>query len=185
MPRGYVGKMLWVNLSENELRDEILDQGICRQFVGGYGLGARILYDRQQPGVDPLSPENNIGIITGPLTGTAAIGGSRYTLVSKSPLTGGWGDANSGGYFGPYLKFAGYDAVFVTGAAERPVYLFINNGRPELRDAGHLWGKDCYETEDILMSELGRGVKVLSIGQAGEKMVRFASVMNDRGSVAQ
>jgi len=184
MSRGYQEKILWVDLSENEFKEEILDEEICRQFVGGYGLGAKILYDRQQPGADPLSADNNIGIITGPLTGTAAIGGSRYTLVGKSPLTGGWGDANSGGYFGPYLKFAGYDAVFVAGAAKKPVYLFINNGRPELRDANHLWGKDCYETEDILIAELGRGVKVACIGQAGENMVRFAAVMNDHGRAA-
>lgn len=176
--------MLWVDLSENSLKDEVLDEELCRQFVGGYGLGARILYDRQEPNADPLGDENTVGILTGPLTGTAAIGGSRYTLVGKSPLTGGWGDANSGGYFGPYLKFSGYDAVFVTGSAKKPVYLLIQNGRPELRDASHLWGKDCYETEDILVSELGRGVKVLCIGQAGENMVRFAAVMNDRGRAA-
>ncbi|MFC1863646.1 aldehyde ferredoxin oxidoreductase family protein, partial [Thermodesulfobacteriota bacterium] len=180
----YLGKILWVDLSKNELKDEILEEELCRRFVGGYGIGARILYDRQKPGVDPLGADNTIGIITGPLTGTAAIGGSRYTLVGKSPLTGGWGDANSGGYFGPYLKFAGYDAVFVTGASEKPVYLLVNNGHPELHDAGHLWGKDCYETEDILISGLGRGVKVVCIGPAGEKMVRFASVMNDRGRAA-
>jgi aldehyde:ferredoxin oxidoreductase len=184
MARGYTGKMLWVDLTENELKDEILDEGVCKQFVGGYGLGAKILYDRQQPRVDPLGTNNNVGIITGPLTGTAAIGGSRYTLVGKSPLTNGWGDANSGGYFGPYLKFAGYDAVFVTGKAQKPVYLFIHDGRPELRDATHFWGKDCYETEDIFQSELGRGVKVICIGQAGENMVRFAAVMNDRGRAA-
>jgi aldehyde:ferredoxin oxidoreductase len=182
--RGYTGKMLWVDLSENRLQDETLDEGLCRRFVGGYGLGARILYDRQEPKGDPLGAGSTLGILTGPLTGTAAIGGSRYTLVGKSPLTNGWGDANSGGYFGPYLKFAGYDAVFVTGKAPGPVYLFIHEGRPELRDATHLWGKDCYETEDILQSELGRGVKVLCIGQAGENRVRFAAVMNDRGRAA-
>lgn len=184
MARGYAGKTLWVDLSEHKLKNEIPDEDLHRRFVGGYGLGARVLYDRQRPEVDPLGPENTAGILTGPLTGTAAIGGSRYTLLGKSPLTGGWGDANSGGYFGPCLKFAGYDAVFVTGAAEKPVYLFIDNGRPELRDASHLWGKDCYETEDILVSELGRGIKVLCIGQAGENMVRFAAVMNDRGRAA-
>jgi aldehyde:ferredoxin oxidoreductase len=83
MARGYTGKMIWVDLTENELKDEILDEGVCKQFVGGYGLGAKILYDRQQPRVDPLGTNNNVGIITGPLTGTAAIGGSRYTLVGK------------------------------------------------------------------------------------------------------
>ena len=181
---GYSGKALWVDLSEKKLKDEILEEGLCRSFLGGYGLGARILYDRMSPGIDPLGPENILGIVTGPLTGTATIGGSRYTMVGKSPLTGGWGDANSGGHFGPCLKFAGYDAVFVTGAAKNPVYLFINNGHAELRDAGHLWGKDCYETEDILVSEMGRRARVSCIGPAGEKMARIAAVMNDRGRAA-
>lgn len=184
MARGYLGKMLWVDLSTKELRDENLDEELCRRFLGGYGIGSRILYDRLKSGADPLGPENVIGIITGPLTGTPAIGGSRYTIVGKSPLTGGWGDANSGGYFGPYLKFAGYDAVFVTGVSENPVYLYIKDSNPELRDASHLWGRDSYETEDIIISELGQGVKTVSIGQAGEKMVRFAAIMNDHGRAA-
>ena len=98
---------------------------------------------------------SDLGFLTGPLTGTPALGGSRYTVVGKSPLTGGWGDANSGGDFGPYLKFAGYDALFFTGISKKPVY-FVNEGRAEIRDALHLWGKNCYETEDILKSELGR-----------------------------
>src|SRR4030043_1843915 len=156
MARGYMGKMLIVNLSRNELRDEVLDEELARQFIGGYGIGARILFSRQKGGVDPLRPDNIFGILTGPFTGTPALSGTRYTVVGKSPLTGGWGDANSGGYLGARLKFAGYDAVFFTGISEKLVYLFINNGKAELRDAAHLWGKDTRQTEDILKAELGK-----------------------------
>jgi len=112
--RGYMGKILWADLSRGELKDEVLDEKLCREFIGGYGIGARLIYSRQKPGVDPLGPENILGFMTGPLTGTDAPFGSRYTVVGKSPLTGGWGDANSGGDWGPWLKFAGYDGVFVT-----------------------------------------------------------------------
>ena len=142
MARGFAGKMLWVDLTKKELKDEALDEELGRQFLGGYGLGARIIFSRQKPGVDPLGPDNILGLTTGILTGTPAIGGSRFIVVGKSPLTGGWGDANGGGNVGPFLKFAGYDAVFFTGIAEKPVYLYIDNGRAEIRDAGNLWGKD-------------------------------------------
>ena len=114
---GMMEKILWVDLSTGEMRDEPLDEKTARMYLGGYGLGARILFDRQKPGVDPLGPEATLGFVTGLLTGTDGVGGSRYVVVGKSPLTGGWGDANSGGDFGPGLKFAGYDAVFVTGVA--------------------------------------------------------------------
>ncbi len=179
-----MGKMLWVDLSKKELKDEVLDEELGRQFIGGYGLGARVLFSRQKAGADPLGPDNILGIITGPHTGTPALGGSRYMVVAKSPLTGTWGDANSGGYFGPNLKFAGYDAVFFTGISAKPVYLFIDNGQPELRDAAHLWGKDTFQTEDILRSELGKDVEVACIGPSGEKLSLIAAVMNNRGRAA-
>jgi len=159
MAGGYMGRILFVNLSTGEIQEEILGENICRDFIGGYGIGARILYDRQAARVDALGPDNTLGLITGPLTGTPATTGTRYQAVGKSPLTGGWGDANSGGFFGPYLKFAGYDAVFFNGIAERPVYLFIDNGKAGLRDASHIWGKDTYETEDTLKAELGNGLE--------------------------
>ena len=182
--RGYAGKTLWVDLSRGKLEDEALDEGLCRQFIGGYGLGARILFSRQKAGVDPLGPNNILGLTTGMLTGTPSISASRYIMVGKSPLTGGWGDANSGGNVGPYLKFAGYDNIFFTGIAEKPVYLFINNGKAELRDASHLMGKDTFQTEDILKSELGKDTEVACIGPAGEKVARIAAVMNNKGRAA-
>jgi aldehyde:ferredoxin oxidoreductase len=184
MARGYIGKMLWVDLSNHQWKDEVLDEKVCRRFIGGYGLGARLIYSWQKAHVDPLGHDSILGILTGPLTGTATLGGSRYAVVGKSPLTGGWGDANSGGDFGPYLKFAGYDAVFFTGRSEKPIYLFIHDGQAELRDAAHLWSKDCYETEDILKSELGKNVKVACIGPSGERLALIAAVMNDRGRAA-
>ncbi|MFP3975702.1 MAG: aldehyde ferredoxin oxidoreductase family protein [Dehalococcoidia bacterium] len=184
MLAGYMGKMLWADLSRGTLEDEPLNEELCRNFLGGYGLGAKITFDRQKPGVDPLGPENTLGIVTGPFTGTPAVVGSRYTVVGKSPLTHGWGDANSGGSFAPYLKFAGYDAVFFTGISDKPVYLFIDNGKAELRDAGHIWGKDSFETEDALKAELGNDVELICIGPAGENVSLISAVMNNKGRAA-
>jgi len=184
MAGGYMGKILLVDLSTNEIRDEALKEEVCRDFIGGYGLGARILYSRQRGGADPLGPENTIGFVTGPLTGVRGMFGSRYTVVGKSPLTGGWGDANSGGSFGPNLKFAGYDAVFFTGIAPKPVYLFIDDGKAELKDAGHLWGRDSNESEDMIRSESGKKVHFAGIGPAGEKLSLISCVMNDKGRAA-
>ncbi len=181
MTRGYMGKLLFVNLSTGEIREEAPEESLYRDFIGGYGIGARIIYSRQRGGVDPLGPENTLGLVTGPLTGTPATMGCRYQAMAKSPLTGGWGDANSGGDFGPHLKFAGYDGVFFTGVSAKPVYLFIDNGKAELRDANHLWGKDTCETEDILKNELGEEVRVVSIGPAGEKTSLIACIINNRG----
>ena len=179
-----MGKILSVDLSKGELKDEVLDEKLCRDFIGGYGIGAKILFNRQKAGVDPLGPDNILGILTGPLTASPALSGTRYAVVGKSPLTGTWGDANSGGDFGPYLKFAGYDGIFFTGISEKPVYLYINNGKAELRDATHLWGKDTFETEDILEEELGKDVHVACIGPSGENMSLMAAVMNNKGRAA-
>jgi aldehyde:ferredoxin oxidoreductase len=180
-----MGKILFVDLSKNELKDEALDEKLCRQFIGGYGIGARILFSRQKAGVDPLGPDNTFGILSGPFTGTMALSGTRYTVVGKSPLTGGWGDANSGGYFGAYLKFAGYDAVFFSGISDKPVYLFINNGKAELRDAAHLWGKDTRQTEDILKSELGKDVEIACIGPSGENLSLISAVISRTRTAAR
>jgi aldehyde:ferredoxin oxidoreductase len=185
MARGYMGKMLFVDLSEQKLRDEALDEKLCRQFIGGYGIGARVLFNGQKAGVDPLGPDNRLGILSGPFSGTPAVSGTRYTVVGKSPLTGGWGDANSGGYFGAFMKFAGYDALFFAGISEKPVYLFINNGKAELRDAAHIWGKDTYQTEEILKSELGKDVEVACIGPAGENHSLISAIINRSRTAAR
>ncbi|HEY91785.1 MAG TPA: aldehyde ferredoxin oxidoreductase family protein [Dehalococcoidia bacterium] len=184
MAGGYMGKVLFVNLTNGTLRDEPLDDGLRRDFIGGYGLGARILFSQQKANVDPLGADSIAGFLTGPLTGTPALSGSRYVVVGKSPLTGGWGDANSGGYFGPQLKFAGYDGVFFTGISEKPVYVYLNEGKAELRDASNLWGKDTFETEDTLKSEHGQNIEIACIGPAGEGISLISAVMNNKGRAA-
>jgi aldehyde:ferredoxin oxidoreductase len=184
MAGGYIGKLLFVNLSTGALKEEAPEISLYRDFIGGYGVGARILYSRQKGGVDPLGPDNTLGIVTGPLTGTATPFGCRYVVVGKSPLTGGWGDANCGADFGPYLKFAGYDGIFFTGIAPKPVYLLIDNGKAELKDASHLWGKSTYETEDTLQSAHDRTAKVMSIGPAGEKLSLVSCIITHKGSAA-
>jgi aldehyde:ferredoxin oxidoreductase len=184
MTRGYIGKLLFVNLTDGTIKEETPEEDFYRDFIGGYGIGARILYSRQRGGVDPLGPENILGIMTGPLTGTPTPFGCRYVVVAKSPLTGGWGDANCGADFGPYLKFAGYDGIFLTGIAPKPVYLFIDNGKAELKDASHLWGKSTYETEDILQATHDKTAKVISIGPAGEKLSLVSCIITHKGSAA-
>ena len=184
MAGGYTGKILWVDLTRGKIEIETPEEKFCRDYMGGYGFGVRLLFSRQKAGIDPLGPDNIFGLTTGPFTGTPVLAGSRYTAVAKSPLTGTWGDANSGGFFGPSLKFAGYDAVFFTGISDRPVYLMIENGRAEIRDASHLWGLDSYDTEDSLRAELGKNIESACIGPSGERLSRIASVMNDHGRAA-
>ncbi len=184
MARGYMGKILFVNLSTGEIKEEKPEERLYRDFIGGYGIGSRILYSRQKGGADPLGPENTLGFLTGPLTGTPSTFAGRYAVVAKSPLTGGWGDSNGGGHFAPQIKFAGYDAVFLTGIAEKPVYLFLDDGKAELKDAGHLWGKDCFETEDTLRAELGGGVESVCIGPPGERLSLISCIITRRGAAA-
>lgn len=179
-----MGKILFVNLSTGEITEETPDESLYRDYLGGYGLAAKILYDRMKPGVDPLGPDNILGFVTGILTGTPAIVGTRYVVTGKSPITGGWGDANSGGDFGPYMKFAGVDAVFFTGISEKPVYLYVENGKAELKDAGDLWGKGSYEMETLMKERHGKNAEVSCIGPAGEKMALISCVITKRGAAA-
>ncbi len=182
MFKGYAGRIGFVDLSTGEIKEEELEEKIARDFVGGYGLGVRILFERQKAGVDPLGPENILGFTTGPLTGTPVPSGSRYMTVCKSPLTGGWADANSGGYFGSELKSAGWDAIFISGIAPSPKYLLVTNEEIKLKDASHLWGKDTSETEDILRQELGDPkIRVACIGPASEKLSLISGIVNDKG----
>ena len=185
MEGAYVGKFLTVDLTKGTLQEEALSEDMARNFIGGYGFGARILYNMMKPGVDPLGPDNVLGFISGPLNGTGALFGGRYVVVCKSPVSGGWNDANSGGFFGPELKKAGYDAVFVSGASEKPVYLYIKDGKAEIRDAGGLWGKDSTGTLEALIQETGeKRLRAALIGPAGEKQSLMACVMNDRHRAA-
>jgi len=181
---GYVGRILLADLSRGTVKVFPPDERMCREYLGGYALGARLIWDWQPPGVDPLGPENVLGFVTGPLTGTPAIIGSRYMVVGKSPLTGTWGDANSGGSFGPGLRAAGFDAVFLVGRSERPVYLLLQQGRAELRDARQLWGLETDKVEDALQAELGAGTEVASIGPAGENRSLISGIVNNKGRAA-
>ncbi|MEM3437115.1 MAG: aldehyde ferredoxin oxidoreductase family protein [Nitrososphaerales archaeon] len=182
---GYKGKILRVNLTDSKVSVEPLKEEYIKKFLGGSGIAAKILYDELNPHVDPLSPENKLVFMTGPLTGTLAPGCGRFIIASKSPLTGIWGEAGSAGYWGPELKFAGYDGIIVEGRSENPTYLLINNGNVELKDAKHLWGKDTIETENDLKSELNDPkVRILTIGPAGERLAKIACIVTDGGGVA-
>lgn len=182
---GYMNKVLFVDLTDGSIREETLQENVYRGFIGGPGIGTKILYSHMKAKADPLGPENWLGFVTGPLTGTPVPMSGRYAVVTKSPLTGTIGDANSGGYFGPELKAAGYDAVFFTGISPEPVYLLLREDRAELKDASHLWGKDTAETEELLYSELGdRSFRVACIGPAGELLSLISSVITDKGRAA-
>jgi aldehyde:ferredoxin oxidoreductase len=177
---GYCGKMLFVDLTKGSHEVLALTEEMAKLYIGGYGIGAKVLFERMKPGSDALGPNNIVGFTTGPLTGTGALLSGRYTVVCKSPVTGGWNDANSGGYFGPELKRAGFDAVFVQGASETPVYVWIKDGEVEIKDAAHLWGKDVLETEAALKAELKENrLRAAMIGPAGEKLSLIAAVIND------
>ncbi|QSX09117.1 aldehyde ferredoxin oxidoreductase family protein [Alkalibacter rhizosphaerae] len=177
---GYAGKLLFVDLTKGTMTEESVSEDLAYKYVGGYGIGAKILYERMPAGTDPLGPESMLGFMTGPSNGTKAFFGGRYTVVHKSPVTGGWNDANSGGYFGPELKKAGYDGVFFSGISEKPVYLYINDGKAELRDAAHLWGKDAKETWELLKEETGEPrLRISAIGPSGEKVGLISCPIND------
>jgi aldehyde:ferredoxin oxidoreductase len=187
---GYAGKMLHIDLTSGGIEKKPLDMSFARTYIGGMGFGTRIYLDlvKDDPGFDPLSPANPFVLMTGPLTGIKMDAVARWTVGAKSPLTGFWGEANTGGFFGAHLKFAGYDGIVITGAAKSPVYIFINDEEIEIRDAGKYWGKDTYETNDQMLEDhkpeaKGRG-QVLCIGPAGEKGIRFASIINNKGHAA-
>jgi aldehyde:ferredoxin oxidoreductase len=184
MRGGYMGRMLFIDLSSGKISEELAVDDLYQNFFGGYGIGARILFSRQKAKVDPLGPDAMLGFVAGLLTGTPALFGARYVVVGKSPLTGTWGDANSGGDFGPYLKFAGYDAVFFSGVSPSPVYLSINNCKAELKPADKLWGKDTWETETMLQDELGKDARITCIGPSAEKLSLISCIINNRGRAA-
>lgn len=177
---GYVGRFLRVDLTRGKAMDEKLSRGLAKNYVGGAGIGIRLLFDEVRPRIDPLSPENELMIFTGPYQGTIIPSSGRFHVTTKSPLTGLVGDANSGGHFGPHLKFAGYDGIVIRGRSPKPVYLSIDDGTADVRDADHLWGKNTAEVDKMLKEEIGDDkIRICSIGQAGENLVRFSCIMND------
>jgi len=184
MGKGYIGKVLFVDLTKGGFKEEIIPDEVYEKYLSGTGLASYLLYDRIPAGADPLGPKNIFGLMSGLLTGTGSLFSGRWMAVGKSPLTGGWGDANCGGQFSPAIKRAGYDGIFFTGASKKPVYLFIGDGKKELRDASKLWGKDAVETEELLLEECGHEAKVACIGPAGEKLSLISGICNDKGRIA-
>jgi aldehyde:ferredoxin oxidoreductase len=174
------GKVLRVNLTAGTITEEPLNMKWAQEYLGSRGLATKYLVEETDPKVDPLSPENKMIMTTGPLTGTMASTGGRYSVVTKGPLTNAIACSNSGGFFGAELKFAGWDQIIFEGKSPKPVYLYIENDKAELRDAGHLWGKTCWETEETVKHELHDPlVRVCSIGRAGENQVLYACIVND------
>ncbi|HEX7513840.1 MAG TPA: aldehyde ferredoxin oxidoreductase N-terminal domain-containing protein, partial [Candidatus Methylomirabilis sp.] len=182
---GYAGRLLRVDLSSGKTWTEPLDRARARRYLGGRGLGARILLDEVPRGCDPLGPENRLVFAMGPLAGTFAPGSGRFVVIAKSPATGGFGEAYTGGFVAHELKYAGYDGIVVQGQAPEKVYLSIVNDRVEIRPATHLAGRGTLETEEAIKGEMGdREARIISIGLAGENGVRYACVMNDTDRAA-
>ena len=180
MPNGFADKILYVNLTTRDVRVEEPGEGFYRTYLGGWGIIAHELLKRAPTGVDPFAPENPLIFATGVATGSMAQAAGRHAVGAKSPLTGGFGESDVGGYWGTELKRAGLDAVVVAGASDEPVYLWIKDGGVEIRDASHLWGRETADVQAAIRDELQDDkVRVAQCGPAGEKLVRYACIMHD------
>lgn len=175
--KGFVGKILLVDLTTRKVETRALPDAVYKKYLMGSGLGARLLTDLGDIAADPFDPGNPLVIIPGMFAGTTIPGGTRTSIVSRSPLTGIWGEASVGGTWGSEFRCCGYDGLVILGAASTPVYLWINNDHVEIRGAEKVWGKDTYDAGDLLLAETDPKAKVAAIGQAGENLVRIASVM--------
>jgi aldehyde:ferredoxin oxidoreductase len=185
MAFGYVGKILRVNLSNDKIQVENPEENFYRRYFGGRGFVSYFLLRETKPRLDPLSPDNRLIFATGVLTGAPFSGSGRNSVGAKSPLTGAYGDAEVGGFWGAELKHAGFDAIVVEGKAKTPAYLWVHDGQAEIKDARHLWGKEIGESEEIIRQELGdHTVRTAQIGPSGERLVGFACVINDLGHAA-
>ncbi len=184
---GYAGKILRVDLSNEHISEEVLDEADLRKWVGGVGFGAKYLYEEVPAGVQWDDPENRLVVASGPLGGTRAGGSGTISISTKGCLTNGATSTQANGFMGAYMKFSGYDAVIFQGAARRWVYLYMHDGKAEIRDASRLIGKDTWQTEDLIKTELGyrdREMSVFSIGPAGENLVKFAGIFGDKDHAA-
>ena len=177
MDFGYRKKRVRIDLNNNKVKIEEISDDFLLDYIGGRGFNMRVLYDEVGPEVDPLSPENKLIVGVGPLNGTLFPGSARVNFSAKSPQTGILGDSNTGGFFGPELKFAGFDQVIIEGKSTRPVYILINDGNVELRPADHLIGRDIFETNRLLLKELkDPRIQIAAIGPAAENGVRFSGI---------
>ena len=176
---GYMNRILNVDLSAGKTEVETISEDIYQKYIGGSGLGTKILWDRKVYDADPLSADNALIFMTGPFANTPALTSGRHEILAKSPLTGIFGESDSGGTFGPALKRAGYDGVVITGKSDGPVYLWVSEEGVEIRDATHIWGKDVFETDAAMRSETADKAVTSCIGPGGENMVRMAAVIND------
>lgn len=177
---GYHGKILRINLSDQKITIETPDSSFYRHYVGGRNIGAYYLLKEVPAGIDPLGPKNNLIFAVSMLTGTSISGQSRSSAIAKSPLTGGYGEAEAGGYWPAEFKASGFDALIIEGQCQQPGYIYIHNGEVELRPAGHIWGKEPKEVEEILKKELGEPkARVAQIGKAGENLIPYACIIND------
>lgn len=181
---GIFGKVLWIDLSENSIFEERIPEDTYRQYLGGYGLGCKLIYENTPQNYDPLGEDAIFGFFPGLFTGTAAPFSGRYMVAGKSPLTGTWGDANSGGTFGPEIKRCGYDAILVKGKSPCPVYVSILDNDPQINDASEIWGLDIIKAEEKLQQKHGKFVKTAGIGKAGENVSKIAGIANDKGRIA-
>jgi aldehyde:ferredoxin oxidoreductase len=181
---GYMGKILRVDLSNEKISKESPDNETLRKYIGGTGLGVKYLYEEVPPGVAWNDAENRMMFMAGPFSGTRISGSGIFSVISKGPMTNMAGTTQANGYFGAFLKFSGFDGIVVQGKAKRWLYLHIHDGTAELRDAGHLQGKDTWDTEDAIKKDINKQCSVFTIGPAGENLVRFASIVGDHGHVA-
>ncbi|MFN2241305.1 MAG: aldehyde ferredoxin oxidoreductase family protein [Anaerolineae bacterium] len=181
---GWHGRILRVNLTTGTIREETFSEEEAHKYFGGRGLAIKVLLDGMDPAADPLSPDNLLVMATGPLTSTPAPTGNRYMVVTKSPLTGALSNSNSGGVFPTMMKRTGYDLFVFEGAAVKPVYLYVDERKAELRDAIHLWGLETHQTDDTIRGETAEDVSVACIGPAGEKLALIAAIINDKHRAA-
>jgi len=185
---GYNGKIAFINLSDKSFEIKDLDPNVAREYLGGTGLSAKITYDLlseedlNQLKTNLLAEINPLIFATGPVTGTIRPSSGRYSVTGISPATGIWGEGTSGGYFCLSLRNSGYDAIVFTGKASEPVYLYVHDETIEFKDASNLWGKDCYQTQDLIKSEINQSnLRVACIGQGGENLVKYGAIINDEG----
>jgi aldehyde:ferredoxin oxidoreductase len=178
------GKIAIINLKTKNNKVEEIPKQLYKEYLGGYGLGVALLMERMDPTVNALGPKNILGFATGYLTGTDAYIASRFMVFGKSPSTEGWGESNCGGYFGKKMKQAGFDVILFKEISSEPVYLFVDHGYPQVLKADWLWGKDCYETDDLLKEKHGKDCEIACIGPAGEKLSFIAGISTDKGRFA-